>query len=836
MIDAREILRSLRIPQEDEVEVRRIGSEIAALFRSPKFDGRPITIDIPAGTNDEERDRSYRIACEIQRRFQASYWMVYLEGLNDAFGPRVHRLHFAIDPMAGRQPLREEPNGKQANGHGLSFSLRALHDELSSVFGHQSAAPPVLPAQPVLSIVFGTYNRLSHLQKAIESVRKSIAGSDLAFAYEIVVCDGGSTDGSRAWLASQPDVILVGERRLEGAVKAFNQCFSISRGEFVANLNDDSAVRGAALAEGVAYLQAHPKCGQVAFSFSGKGQPKRTVNDIYPPKDHPKVTWGTTYANFGITHHAVAEKVAYIQGGFWNPVYKTYAGDCELSAWIWKLGFTVDKLPHLYVEDCWVEDDLRERNVVGSAAEAKRMYSRWPAEAFLPDGRDPRVSPEEIARFRAVKGSGEPSLPDAPEANRLPPPAIAARSDPPDLATEMASLLGFPEPAEERRLRSIAQRIRALDPVDERFPPRAERLSSERVLHVSLGTDADPQAGQVRALRKLGREAYREIRWFADWREDHGERQKAILQAAAELLPSLVFMQLQTDGVLDLETVREIRRLVPEVIVVTWSGDIASENSPWNVDWQVPLGRVVDLTLHSSMSHVRALRAAGIHNAGYLQIGYDEEQYRTLREAQLAHVGSQEAFNTLDKIQQITFDYDVSFLGSHYGGDDAFSRSVKWHDGALRDEVVGKMRAAFGPRFGLFGSGWGEGVPKVPLQRAHEVYWRSKMGLSISLMNDLECYSSDRLHRILGSGALALVKRFPGMSTWGLKHGESCLVWDTADEAVALATKYAADEKGCTEIAAAGAKLAREHLTWDARMLELVPYLEAVRAARESDR
>mgnify|MGYP001566853158 CR=1 FL=1 len=36
------------------------------------------------------------------------------------------------------------------------------------------------------------------------------------------------------------------------------------------------------------------------------------------------------------------------------------------------------------------------------------------------------------------------------------------------------------------------------------------------------------------------------------------------------------------------------------------------------------------------------------------------------------------------------------------------------------------------------------------------------------------------------------------------------------------------------EIAAAGAKLARENHTWYIRMLELVPYLDAVRAARVS--
>ena len=98
------------------------------------------------------------------------------------------------------------------------------------------------------------------------------------------------------------------------------------------------------------------------------------------------------------------------------------------------------------------------------------------------------------------------------------------------------------------------------------------------------------------------------------------------------------------------------------------------------------------------------------------------------------------------------YQYDVSFLGSRYGSGDAFSKSMKVHDAALRDAVVLEMKRAFGDRFGMFGRGWAEFLGQhgiehveqtVPLNRAHEIYWRSRIGLNVSLCNFLENYSID---------------------------------------------------------------------------------------------
>ena len=56
----------------------------------------------------------------------------------------------------------------------------------------------------LISVVLGTYNRLSFLKLTIESIRKELK----EFAYEIFVVDGGSDDGTLEWLLQQKDIVL----------------------------------------------------------------------------------------------------------------------------------------------------------------------------------------------------------------------------------------------------------------------------------------------------------------------------------------------------------------------------------------------------------------------------------------------------------------------------------------------------------------------------------------------------------------------------------------------------------------------------------------------------
>lgn len=94
------------------------------------------------------------------------------------------------------------------------------------------------PARPgLVSVVVPVWNQLEHTRACLASVRRSTPAP-----YEIVVVDNGSTDGTRAWLAAQRDLVVVTNAENRGFAAACNQGIAASRGETVVLLNNDTVV------------------------------------------------------------------------------------------------------------------------------------------------------------------------------------------------------------------------------------------------------------------------------------------------------------------------------------------------------------------------------------------------------------------------------------------------------------------------------------------------------------------------------------------------------------------------------------------------------------------
>lgn len=208
-----------------------------------------------------------------------------------------------------------------------------------------------------LSIVFGTHNRRKHMFDCIKSIRHSVG----PLSYEIIVADGGSTDGSREWLAAQPDVVLLGEHHLDGAIRAYNKAFSLAQGWAVAHLNDDAVCIGYVLENAHRHLWAHQDhIGQIAFAFD------RQHNGRFYPGDTIK---GHLTANLGMTQALLGHAV-----GWWGQDDVTYGGDNRLSLEIWKLGYKVVSLGQVHHVE--VHDDLREANAGHAGTDSRNFFAR----------------------------------------------------------------------------------------------------------------------------------------------------------------------------------------------------------------------------------------------------------------------------------------------------------------------------------------------------------------------------------------------------------------------------------------------------------------------------
>jgi len=90
-----------------------------------------------------------------------------------------------------------------------------------------------------VSFLIPLYNCLAHTQAMLASLRSTLPHG---LQYEIIFIDDGSTDGTRAWLATlanDPVIRVVLHEKNAGFAAANNSGATLARGEFLALLNND---------------------------------------------------------------------------------------------------------------------------------------------------------------------------------------------------------------------------------------------------------------------------------------------------------------------------------------------------------------------------------------------------------------------------------------------------------------------------------------------------------------------------------------------------------------------------------------------------------------------
>lgn len=213
-----------------------------------------------------------------------------------------------------------------------------------------------------LSIVFGTYNRLELLKACLAAIKPAAVG----LTYEIIIVDGGSTDGTLEYLKKQ-DVKLIQQGKLLGPVAAYNEGFKAARGKYVAYINDDLELAPDTLSAACALLNRDVGIGIVSIPYcnpgSGPSQPTTTVGSQRYP-----------FASFGVVRRFLGERAGWFDG------FYHYYGDCYLSVKVQKMGYTLVWLPGHVAKHHNADNTLRGEkrwNVKNAKQRAREDGQRW---------------------------------------------------------------------------------------------------------------------------------------------------------------------------------------------------------------------------------------------------------------------------------------------------------------------------------------------------------------------------------------------------------------------------------------------------------------------------
>lgn len=235
----------------------------------------------------------------------------------------------------------------------------------------------VLCDRPELTVVLGSLNRGDLLQLAIDSVRRELKGLN----GEIIVVDGGSTDGSIDWLVQQTDIVTIlqynrfeldGARHRRRSWGGFmNMAFRAAAAPNIAMISDDCLLLPGALKAALRRIDdaraAGVPVGGCAFYF--RDWPEEEKYYVQ------RTLGGNLMVNHGIFTREALEAAGYAN----ENEYVFYKADTDLSLKIWQTGFCIIDSPQSICEHyLGVGEALRQSNTELLEFDRAQMRAFWP--------------------------------------------------------------------------------------------------------------------------------------------------------------------------------------------------------------------------------------------------------------------------------------------------------------------------------------------------------------------------------------------------------------------------------------------------------------------------
>lgn len=230
-----------------------------------------------------------------------------------------------------------------------------------------------------LSFCIPTYNRLPHIKKLIESIRENIGN----YTYEIIVADGGSTDGTIEYLKKQTDVKLIEQGKLTGSIKAFNIAFKKAKYEYIFWPSDDFIVNSKVLIKCCNLMDKHPEIGMVSPKF---------VESTY--SNFPNISRWENKLIISKTH--IFRTSVLKELGYFDEKFRTYYVDADSSFDVLYHGYVTLFSREAGAIHLRLHDETRKSNVnaVREKEEYEYYVKKW-------ENLDKSLRPSAFKRFRA---------------------------------------------------------------------------------------------------------------------------------------------------------------------------------------------------------------------------------------------------------------------------------------------------------------------------------------------------------------------------------------------------------------------------------------------------
>lgn len=270
--------------------------------------------------------------------------------------------------------------------------------------------------------------------------------------------------------------------------------------------------------------------------------------------------------------------------------------------------------------------------------------------------------------------------------------------------------------------------------------------------------------------------------------------QSLLIAKATTDKPDLIFLHIQTEGILNTAIVSQLNDIAPTVI---YNFDCRLEEQ---MKWLYDLVPYVSLVCFSNLEDVQNCAKLGHHNTAVLKSSADFNHYERLKNtAQLKEM----------------YPHEIVFIGNRFD-----NTNMKFPLAQERKDMVDFLQKEYGDRFKAWGIGFSRMVNQ---QEERNIYSCAKIAIAHNNFYR-PSYCSDRTFRAMGCGAFTIQKHYPQMnldfnnrvtSTWldfeGLKYEID---------------KHLEDEELRESKAVAGASYVREVHSWYNRVIELRGLLE----------